>query len=47
MFGDDIVVETRLSPPRLPRHWLRRPRLDQLLAGAAEYPLTIVSASAG
>jgi DNA-binding SARP family transcriptional activator len=47
MFGDDIVVETRLNPPRLPRHWLRRPRLDQLLAGAAEYPLTIVSASAG
>jgi LuxR family transcriptional regulator, maltose regulon positive regulatory protein len=47
MFGDDIVVETRLSPPRLPRHWLRRLRLDQLLAGAAEYPLTIVSASAG
>src|SRR4051812_31149122 len=47
MFGDDIVVETRLSPPRLPRHWLHRPRLDQLLSGAAEYPLTIVSASAG
>jgi LuxR family maltose regulon positive regulatory protein len=47
MFGDDIVVETRLSPPRLPRHWLRRARLDQLLAGVAEYPLTIVSASAG
>ncbi len=47
MFGDDIVVETRLIPPRLPRHWLRRPRLEQLLAGAAEYPLTIVSASAG
>ena len=47
MFGDDIVVETRLNPPRLPRHWLHRPRLDQLLAGAAEYPLTIVSASAG
>jgi DNA-binding SARP family transcriptional activator len=47
MFGDDIVVRTRLIPPRPPRRWLRRSRLDSLLAGAAEYPLTIVSASAG
>jgi len=47
MFGDDIVVETRLIPPRLPRRWLRRPRLDRLLAEAAEYPVTVVSASAG
>ncbi|HEU5103453.1 MAG TPA: BTAD domain-containing putative transcriptional regulator [Roseiflexaceae bacterium] len=47
MFGDDIVVETRLTPPRLPRRWLRRPRLDRLLANAAEYPVTVVSASAG
>src|SRR5512138_3831621 len=45
MFGDDIVVETRLIPPRLPRRWLSRPRLDQLLANAAEYPVTAVSAS--
>src|SRR6266545_1096095 len=47
MFGDDIVVHTRLIPPRLPRRWLRRPRLDRLLAGAADYPVTVVSASAG
>jgi DNA-binding SARP family transcriptional activator len=47
MFGDDIVVHTRLLPPRLPRRWLLRPRLDRLLGGAAEYPLSIVSASAG
>jgi hypothetical protein len=47
MFGDDIVVETRLSPPRLPRRWLRRSRLDRLLANAADYPVTVVSASAG
>src|SRR5689334_5093564 len=47
MFGDDIVVRTRLIPPRPPRRWLRRPQLDSLLASAAEYPLTIVSASAG
>src|SRR5687767_2493226 len=47
MFGDEIVVHTRLIPPRLPRRWLRRPRLDNMLAAAAEHPLTIVSASAG
>ncbi|HEX5691363.1 MAG TPA: transcriptional regulator, partial [Roseiflexaceae bacterium] len=47
MFGEDIVVRTRLIPPRPPRRWLRRSRLDSLLAGAAEHPLTIVSASAG
>jgi ATP/maltotriose-dependent transcriptional regulator MalT/DNA-binding SARP family transcriptional activator len=47
MFGDDIVVYTRLIPPRLPRRWLRRPRLDRMLSGAVEYPVTVVSASAG
>src|SRR6266545_3766069 len=47
MFGDDIVVFTRLIPPRLPRRWLRRPRLDRLLAGAVEYPVAVVNASAG
>ncbi|MFN8568075.1 MAG: hypothetical protein U0Z44_11280 [Kouleothrix sp.] len=47
MFGDDIVVYTRLMPPRLPRRWLRRPRLDRLLSNAVEYPVTVVSASAG
>src|SRR5689334_10394543 len=47
MDSDSIVVRTRLMPPRLPRRWLRRPRLDHLLAVAAEYPVTVVSASAG
>ncbi|HEX6288223.1 MAG TPA: hypothetical protein VFZ66_03490, partial [Herpetosiphonaceae bacterium] len=47
MFGEDVVVRTRLMPPRLPRRWLRRPRLELLLADAAEYPLTIVRASVG
>lgn len=47
MFGDDIVVRTRLTPPRLPRRWLRRPRLDQLLSESADHPLTIVCAGAG
>lgn len=47
MFGDDIVVHTRLLPPRLPRHWLHRSRLDQRLALAAEHRLTTVTASPG
>lgn len=47
MSAIDTVVQTRLVPPRLPRRWLRRPRLDQLLAQVAEYPLTMVCASAG
>lgn len=47
MFGDDIIVRTRLMPPRLPRRWLRRARLDRLLAVAVDYSLTLVSASAG
>jgi LuxR family transcriptional regulator, maltose regulon positive regulatory protein len=45
--GDASVVLTRLTPPRPPRAWLRRPRLDQLLARAVEYPVTVVSGSAG
>ena len=47
MFGDEIVVYTRLMPPRLPRRWLRRPRLDRLLADAVEYPVSLMRASAG
>jgi LuxR family maltose regulon positive regulatory protein len=45
--GDDTVVRTRLLPPRLPRRWLHRSRMDRLLATAVEYPVTVVSASAG
>jgi len=47
MFGDDLVVRTRFLPPRLPHRWLPRARLDRFLAAAAEYPMTVVSASAG
>src|SRR4051812_1427565 len=47
MFGDDIVVRTLLLPPRPPRRWLARNRLDSLLSTVVEYPLTVVSASAG
>ena len=47
MFGDDILVRTLLLPPRLPRRWLARERLDRLLSSVVEYPVTVVSASAG
>lgn len=47
MFGDDILVRTLLLPPRLPRRWLARERLDRLLSSVVEYPLTVVKASAG
>src|SRR6478609_6787750 len=47
MFGEDVLVRILLLPPRLPRRWLARDRLDSLFAGIVEYPLTIVSASAG
>src|SRR6476620_7562225 len=47
MFGDDILVRTLLLPPRSPRRWLPRKRLAQLLSRVVEYPLTVVSASAG
>jgi ATP/maltotriose-dependent transcriptional regulator MalT len=43
----EIVVHSRLIPPRLPRRWLRRSRLDQLLAAVADHPLALVVASAG
>jgi DNA-binding SARP family transcriptional activator len=46
-FGDALVIHTRLTPPRVPRRWLRRARLDQHLAEAADHALTVVHASAG
>lgn len=47
MVGDRQVVHTRLIPPRVPRRWLRRARLDQRLAEAADHALTVVYASPG
>ncbi len=47
MYGDDILIRSLLLPPRLPRRWLARDRLDNLLSSVVEYPLTVVSASAG
>lgn len=45
--GTDVVVQSRLTPPRLPQHWLIRPRLEQQLGEAVHAPLTIIQASAG
>ncbi len=45
--GDSEVVLTRLSPPPRQARLLRRRRLEQVLAPAAEYPLTLLVAPAG
>src|SRR3712207_3495956 len=47
VFGEDLIVRTRLLPPTLPRRWLRRSRIDDLLAEVAEHAVTVVYASAG
>lgn len=47
MFGDDLIIRTRLIPPRKRRHLLKRPRLTTRLAESLQYPLTIVQAAAG
>jgi DNA-binding SARP family transcriptional activator len=41
------VLTTRLGPPQQQSRILPRPRLDGLLAAAAEYPLTTIIAPAG
>lgn len=38
---------TRLTPPAQPARLLSRPRIDNVLAAALDYPLTIVHAAAG
>ncbi|MEN9933705.1 MAG: hypothetical protein RLZZ387_284 [Chloroflexota bacterium] len=41
------VVAARLAPPAQQARILPRPRVDRLLAGAADFPLTLVLAHAG
>lgn len=41
------VLQTKLTPPRPPRHTLARPRVDALLRDAFAYRVTIVQASTG
>ncbi|MEM4381731.1 MAG: BTAD domain-containing putative transcriptional regulator [Candidatus Caldarchaeum sp.] len=47
MFGEDLIIRTKLLPPRLKSRILPRPRLNQLLSRWTDYPLIIVKADAG
>ena len=44
---DELVVRTRFVPPRLRPHVVVRPRVDQVLAAAGSFPITVVKAEAG
>ncbi|NWJ45634.1 MAG: hypothetical protein HXX08_07125 [Chloroflexi bacterium] len=46
-FGDDLILRTRLIPPRLRRWTLNRARLLEALEGATDYRLTILEAPTG
>ena len=43
----DLILQTKLYPPRLPRTTLVRPRVNALLKGALDYRVTIAQASTG
>ena len=45
--GDDVVIRTKLVPPRLHRRLLRRPALAGRLREALDYRLTVVQAGMG
>jgi len=47
MFSHELIVRTKLIPPRVQRHILQRRRLAERLAEVQEYRLTIVHADAG
>lgn len=47
MFGEDLILRTKLIPPRLKPQILPRPRLSRLLSRWRDYPLTLVKADAG
>lgn len=47
VYREDLVVRTKLTPPRLHRRVLHRPRLTRRLLEAQHYRLTIVQAGAG
>ncbi len=42
-----VILQTKLYPPRLPRHTLVRPRVSALLCQALDHRVTIVRASTG
>ncbi len=47
MYRESLVVRTKLTPPRLPKHTLHRARLTRRLLEALDYRLTIVHAGTG
>lgn len=47
MLGRDLVIRTKLIPPRPSRHLLERPRLSRRLDGLWDRPLTIIMAGPG
>ncbi len=47
MLRQELILRTKLVPPQAPRHTLARPRLQELLAQALDYRLTIVQAGTG
>jgi LuxR family transcriptional regulator, maltose regulon positive regulatory protein len=44
---ESLLLQFRLTPPRASRKWIRRSRLVELLGGALDARLTLVSAPAG
>ncbi len=47
MHQQELVIRTKLAPPRLRRHTLHRPRLTNLLADALNHRLAVVHAGPG
>ena len=47
MLGKDLVIRTKLIPPRPNRRLLERPRLAERLDGLWDHPLTIITAGPG
>ncbi len=47
MYQEDLIVRSKLTPPRLHKHTLHRPRLTKKLLESLEYRLTIVQAGTG
>jgi ATP/maltotriose-dependent transcriptional regulator MalT len=43
----DDAYAARSAPPPLPRHWVRRDRLNRQLSLAVQYPLTVVTGPPG
>ncbi|MGD8243740.1 MAG: BTAD domain-containing putative transcriptional regulator [Anaerolineae bacterium] len=47
MYRDDLVVRTKLMPPRRHKHTLHRPRVTGRLLESLDYRLTVVQAATG